>query len=86
VDNFDRRFDSRGLELLEGPEVRDAAVWFRWRGTYTVADAPDFVMEGEETATFAGDRIKHLQDRMADGTAENALAYMGAHGAKLSGA
>lgn len=86
VDDFDRRFGSRGLELLEGPVLRGDGVWIRWRGIYTLEDAPDFLMEGEETATFDDDRIKHLEDRMAEGTAERSLAYMRAHGAKLKGA
>ncbi len=86
VNGLDRRFDSRGIELLEGPEERDGAVWFRWRGTYTLKGAPDFVIEGEEIARFQGDRIAHLQDRMADGTTERSLAYMASHGAKLKGA
>jgi hypothetical protein len=68
VDSFDRRFESRELEILEGPEVRDGAVWLRWRGRYRVSGAPALEMEGEETVTFEGDRIRRLEDRFPPGT------------------
>jgi hypothetical protein len=83
LDAFDRRFETRELELLEGPELRDGAVWIRWRGTYRVADAPPFVMEGEETARFQGERIARLEDRFESGAAEKLTAWMGANAAKL---
>lgn len=83
VDAFDRRFASRGVEVVDGPTVRDDTVWFRWAATYTLPGAPALRMVGEETAVFAGDRIRHLEDRMADEEAKSVLAYMAAHGAKL---
>ncbi len=83
LDGFDRRFDSRELELLEGPQDRDGAVWIRWRGTYRVAGAPPMVIEGEETATFDGDRISRLEDRFNDDSARGALAWFEEHGGKL---
>jgi ketosteroid isomerase-like protein len=83
LDGFDRRFETRELELLEGPELRDGAVWIRWRGTYRAGDAPPFVMEGEETARFRGERIAHLEDRFESGAAEKLAAWMDANAAKL---
>jgi len=83
LDTFDRRFETRELELLEGPELRDGAVWIRWRGTYRVADAPPFVMEGEETARLRGDRIERLEDRFESAAAEKLGAWMGANAPKL---
>jgi ketosteroid isomerase-like protein len=83
VDAFDRRFASRSVEVVEGPLERDGAVWFRWAATYTLAGAPPLRMEGEETAIFEGDRIRHLADRMAPAEVERVQAYMAAHGAKL---
>jgi hypothetical protein len=83
VDTFDRRFEGREPEILEGPELRDGAVWFRWRNTYRVAGAPPFVMEGEETARFQGDRIARLEDRFEAQAAEKLGAWMGANAAKL---
>ena len=83
VDGFDRRFDTRSLELLEGPEVRDGRVWLRWRAVYTRAGAPDLAIEGEATAEFDGDRIARLEDRYAEGAAGPVVAYMAAHAAAL---
>ncbi|MCZ6464612.1 MAG: nuclear transport factor 2 family protein [Proteobacteria bacterium] len=83
LDNNDRRFASRNLELLEGPKNVDGAVWIRWRATYTLEGAPDFVMNGEETAHFEGDRISRLVDVFTEETQKNALAYLRAHGDKL---
>jgi hypothetical protein len=83
VDAFDKRFASRSVELLEGPLLRDGAVWFRWAATYTLAGAPNLRMVGEETAAFAGDRIRHLEDKMNDEETKNIQMYMVAHGSKL---
>ena len=85
LDAFDRRFDKREVALVEGPIERDAhTLWFKWTGTYQRAGLPDLVMEGEETAVFDGDLIKHLEDRFTPATAEKIRAYMVAHGAKLA--
>ena len=50
VNSFDRRFDSRELEVLEGPELRDGAVWLRWRATYRVEGAPELRLNAIPTA------------------------------------
>jgi ketosteroid isomerase-like protein len=80
--SFDKRFETRALEVIEGPEERDGAVWIRWRVTYTAPGAPPFAMEGEETASFEGERIRRLEDRMPE-AGKRSLEWMGAHGAKL---
>ena len=86
VDSFDRRFDSRELEMLEGPEERDGAVWIRWKVTYRVGDAPPMSMGGEETAEFEGDRIRRLADRFGEDTGETVAAWMGEHAGKMRSA
>ena len=83
VDGFDRRFESRGVEVLEGPAVRDGAVWFRWLATYTLAGAPPLSMAGEEIVKFEGDRIRHLEDRITEEEAGKIVAYLAEHGRKL---
>ena len=80
---FDRRFDSRAVEMLEGPTERNGTVWFRWAATYTLAGAPPLRMEGEETAIVAGDRIRLLEDRMPTTVGQHVLAYLAEHGSKL---
>jgi hypothetical protein len=83
VNGLDRRFDSRAVEALEGPLEKDGGVWMRWAATYTLAGAPDFRLEGEERAVFAGDRIRRLEDSITDAEAGRAGAYLAQHGAKL---
>ena len=79
VDGFDRRFDTRGVDVLEGPVERDGAVWIRWAATYTRAGLPALRMEGEETAVFAGDHITRLEDRIPTAQGEAVLQYLTAH-------
>ena len=83
VNALDRRFDSRKVEVLEGPSEKDGGVWMRWAAIYTLAGAPDCRMEGEERAVFADDRIRRLADSMTDAEAGRVGAYFAQHGAKL---
>jgi len=80
---FDRRFDSRTVELLTPPADRGGKVWFRWAAVYTLAGAPTLRMEGEETAVFEADRVRRLEDRMPAATVQSAQSYLAEHGAKL---
>ena len=63
LDAFDRRFDSRSLVLLDGPALRDGAVWMRWRASYKTPGVPELVFDGEETVHFEEDRISLLEDK-----------------------
>ena len=62
LDSFDRRFESRNIEILDGPALRDGTVWFRWRVSYKTPGLAELVVDGEETLHFSGDRIEKLQD------------------------
>lgn len=62
LDAFDRRFETRELELLEGPALRDGSVWLRWRACYRSPGLPELAIDGEETVRFEGDRILRLED------------------------
>lgn len=62
LDNFDRRFATRQLEFLEGPRLRDGAVWMRWRGDYSGPGLPNLVIDGQESAWLENDRIVRLLD------------------------
>ena len=37
VNGLDRRFDSRAVEVLQGPTEKDGGVWIRWAAIYTLA-------------------------------------------------
>jgi hypothetical protein len=67
VNEVDRTFDGRRLELLGTPAIGEDSVKVQWRVTYTKAGSPDVVAEGSERATFEGDRIRLLEDEIEDG-------------------
>ena len=83
VNQFDRCFDSRKVELTDGPAWREGSVQLTWIATYSVAGAPDLTLEGEEKAVFEGDRIHFLEDRVTKEQGEKVAAYMAEHGTKL---
>jgi hypothetical protein len=62
LDRFDRRFETRQLEALEGPALRDGAVWMRWRASYRSPGVPELVIDGQESVFFEGDRIVRMVD------------------------
>jgi len=76
VDELDRRFDTRRVEPLGEPTIGEASFEMRWRATYEKAGCPDLVIEGRERATFEGDRILLLEDRMDDDTDQRIQEYM----------
>jgi len=63
VDAFDRRFPRRSVELLEGPMQQGSDVRVRWRASYSGPGLPELVFDGEECASFEGERIRRLEDR-----------------------
>ena len=84
LDLLDRRFEARGLELLEGPTETENTVWFAWRATYTTPGLPELVIEGEETVIDEGDRIRRLEDRFAPEAAKLAIEYLTGHAPHLA--
>jgi len=76
VDDLDRKFDERRVELLGTPTIGENSFEMSWRGTYTKAGCPDLVLEGTERATFEGDRIRLLEDLIADGVDRRIQEYM----------
>ena len=83
ANDFDRRFTSRKLEMLEGPIEKDGGVWIRCAIIYTLTNAPDCRIEAEERAVFSGDRISRLEDLITEAVIERVGAYLAQHGAKL---
>ena len=83
LDGFDRRFESREIELLEGPVERGDRVWLRGTARYRASGVPDLVLELEETATFAGDLIVRLEDSYDPDALPALEAYLAEHGPGL---
>lgn len=83
LETFDKKFVKREPRNLEGPLERDGRVWVRWCATYTAPGVPSLRMDGEETATFEGDRIRRLVDRIPPKVTRSALCWMNQHAGKL---
>lgn len=85
LDAFDRRFATRTLEILEGPALREGAVWLRWRASYTSPGLPELVLDGEESVEFDGDRIGRLEDRFPPEASGIVQHWLSRYGAQLAG-
>jgi len=83
LDGFDRRFDSRTVTFLEGPELCGDSVRLRALVKYAVAGAPDLVLEGISTATFNEEGMIRLEDSYPEGVADAVRKYLKAYGEKL---
>ena len=64
VNAFDRTYDERVLEILEGPEMRDGAVYIRWGGVYKKKGQDDLRAEGTEYAWIKDGKVQRLKDVM----------------------
>ena len=83
LDGLDRRFESRELELLEGPTEDGETVRIRGSAHYRAAGVPDLVLVLDEFVTFDGNQIVRLEDRYDDAMKQQMLAYLAAHGDAL---
>ncbi len=83
LDRFDRRFETRTLDLLDGPKEEGDEVWIHGAARYTAPGVPELVLKLEETVRFEGEEIVHLEDRYAPEIAEEAERYLREHGATL---
>lgn len=81
---FDNRFETRGMEFLEGPEERHGAITARFEARYGTEGAPDLVFSGSTRAEFEGDRMKLLRDTIPADQVEGLLKWLTTHAAKLA--
>ena len=64
VSNTDRRFDTRTVIALTPPTAEGNRLSRQWRCTYTLAGAPDLVVEGEARYLFEGDLIQEIEEEL----------------------
>ena len=83
VANTDRRFDSRSLVALTPPTVAGDRLSRRWRCTYTLAGAPDLVVEGEARYQFEGDLIQELEEELTAASMQKVDEWMRKYGEQL---
>jgi hypothetical protein len=84
VANQDRRFDSRTLEGLTPPEAEGDHLSRRWRSTYTLAGAPDLVVEGEARYLFENGLIKQIEQELTPASMQAYMAWMTKYGDRLA--
>lgn len=83
LDQMDRNFATRVLKISDYKNENGVSR-ASFHMTLTLPDAPPMVLTGEELATFEGDRIVRLEDRIGPDVVKAAGTWLGAHGAKLA--
>lgn len=83
LDRFDRRFEKRRLELVEGPIEEGEEIRIRGKAIYRADGVPDFHLELEEVLRFRGDRIAYIEDRYTPEMARALQTYLEEHGEAL---
>jgi hypothetical protein len=78
---FDRRFDSRTMRFVEGPEISDGVVRIKTLGRYERAGLEPLELIGEEWFHFEGDRIQRHIDHVLN--VAEVMAYLASHGEAL---
>ena len=83
VANTDRRFDSRELIALTPPIPVGERLSRQWRCTYSLADTPDLVVEGEARYLFGGGFIKEIEEEVTVNAMKGLGEWMGKYGERL---
>ena len=83
VTNYDRRFDTRTLIAITPPKIEGNRLSRQWRCTYTLAGAPDLVVDGEARYLFDGDLIKEIEEEVSADTMQKVDEWMGKYGDRL---
>ena len=80
LDGMDRKFDSRDLELTDGPHVDGDRISMSWKVIYHLAGQEDFILPGRSDVVYRDGRIAELTDSYEPEVAESALAWQQASG------
>lgn len=83
LDRLDRRFDSREIELLEGPRENGNEVWVKGAAIYRSEGVPELRLVLEETLRFDGKRISYLTDQYEPEMERAFMEYLKTHGERL---
>jgi len=83
VEQNDRRFDTRTVIALTPPSVEANRLSRQWRCTYTLAGAPNLVIEGEARYLFEGDLIKQIEEEVTVDSLQKLEAWMRDYGELL---
>ena len=76
LNGFDRRMDSRRIELLAPPTQTDDAVQIHWAVTYTHGDQPPLRIEARTEARYQGGKIAYLADDYLDTGGDEGVEWL----------
>jgi hypothetical protein len=62
LDGFDRKFETRTIDLIGEPQVGGDEMRMQWKVVYTVAGCEPYVLEGRSTVRARDGRIVYLAD------------------------
>jgi hypothetical protein len=62
LDGFDRRFETRTIEVIGEPAVEGDEMRMRWKVTYTVPGCEPYLLEGRSTVRARDGLIAYLAD------------------------
>ena len=62
LDNFDRKFPKRDIEVTSGPEVDGDEMRMAWQVTYCKDGLPPYVLRGRSVVRYADGKIAYLSD------------------------
>ena len=80
----DRHFDSRTLGAVTSPVTDGNRLIREWRCTYTLAGAPDLVVEGEARYLFEDGLIKSIEEELTAESMQRLNDWMRNHGDRLN--
>jgi ketosteroid isomerase-like protein len=83
VTNSDRRFDTRTLIALTPPTAEGNHLSRQWRCTYTLAGAPDLMVDGEARYVFEGNLIKEIEEELTAVSMQKLGEWMQKYGDRL---
>jgi len=83
VTNTDRHFDTRTVVPLTRPTTDGNRLSRQWCCTYTLAGAPDLVVEGEARYLFEGGLIKEIEEELTAVSMQKLDKWMQNYGDRL---
>ena len=84
LDGFDRRMDTRKIEVLAPPTIEGDSLEIPWAVSYTLGDAPPIRVEASSKGTVENGRITYLADTYALDEEKKLLAWVEQHGPDLT--
>jgi hypothetical protein len=83
LDGFDRKFDSRTIDVTKGPDADGDALRMEWAVTYRKTGKTPYVLPGRTEIRYRDGKITRMVDSYDATVASNAAAWMQQNGMAL---